>query len=40
MQILVHFKIEGMCILQSLPDTILRILLSHFLVSFTNMLAY
>ena len=40
MQILVNFKIEGMCIRQSLPDTILRILLSRFLVSFAYMLAY
>ena len=40
MQILVNFKIEGMCIRQSLPDTILRILLSGRLVSFTNRLAY
>ena len=40
MQILVNFNIEGMCIGQSLPNTILRILLSPFLVSFTNRLAY
>ena len=40
MQILVNFKIEGMYIRQSLLDTILRILLSRFLVSFTNRLAY
>ena len=40
MQILVNFKIEGMCIGQSLRDTILRILLSRFLVSFTNRQAY
>ena len=40
MQIIVNFKIEGMCIRQSLPDTILRILLSSFLVSFANWLAY
>ena len=40
MQILVNFNIEGMCIRQSLPDTILKILLSRFLVSFTDRLAY
>ena len=40
MQILVNFNIEGMCIGQNLPDTILRIFLSRFLVSFTNRLAY
>ena len=39
MQILVNFKIEGIRIRQTLPDTILRILLSRFLVSFTNRLA-
>ena len=39
MQILVDFNIEGICIRQSLPDTILRILQSLFLVSFTNQLA-
>ena len=39
-KIIVNFKIEGMCIRQSLPDSILRILLSRFLVSFTNWLAY
>ena len=36
----VNFKTDGMCIRKSLPDTILRILLSRFLVSFTNWLAY
>ena len=40
MQIIVNFKIEGMCIRQSLPDAILRILISRFLVSFANWLAY
>ena len=40
MQILVNFNIEGMCIRQSLTDTILRILLSFFLVSFTNRMVY
>ena len=40
MQILVNFEIEGSCIRQSLPDTIQWILLSRFLVSFTNRLAY
>ena len=40
MQILVNFKIEGMCIWQNILDTILRILLHPFLVSFTNRLAY
>ena len=40
MQNRVNFKTEGMCIRKSLPDTILRILLSRFLVSFTNWLAY
>ena len=40
MQILVNFEIEGTCIGQSLPDTIFWIVLSHFLVSFTNRLAY
>ena len=40
MQIIVNFKIEGMCIQQSLPDAILRILISRFLVSFANWLAY
>ena len=39
MHILVNFEIEGMCIQQSLPDTIKWILLSHFLVSFTDRLA-
>ena len=37
MQILVNFNIEGMCIRQSLSDTILRILLSCFLVSITGL---
>ena len=40
MQNRVNFKTEGMCIRKSLPDTISRILLSRFLVSFTNWLAY
>ena len=40
MQIIVNFKIEGMCIRQSLPYAILRILISRFLVSFANWLAY
>ena len=40
MQNRVNFKTEGMCIPKSLPDTILRILLSRFLVLFTNMLSY
>ena len=40
MQFHVSFKIEGMCIRQSLLDTILRILLGRFLVSFTNRLVY
>ena len=39
MQILVNFEIEGTCIRQSLPDTILWILLSRFLVSFTDRFA-
>ena len=41
MQILVNFEIEleGTCILQSLPDTILMNLLNRFLVSFTDRLA-
>ena len=38
MQILVNFEIEGTRILQSLPDTIFWILLSLFLVSFTDKL--
>ena len=33
-------KIDGMCIWQSLPDTILRILLSRYLVSLTNRLTF
>ena len=40
MQILVNFNIEGMCIQQSLPDTILIILLNLFLVTITNRQAY
>ena len=39
MQILVNFEIEGTCIRQSLPDTILWILLSRFFVSLTDRLA-
>ena len=39
MQILVNFKIAGTCIRQSLPDT-KWILLSRFLVLFTDRLAY
>ena len=40
MQILVNFDIEGTCIRQSLPDTILLILLSRFLLSDLNGSAY
>ena len=35
-----EFWIEGMCIRQSLTDTILWIVLSRFLVSFTDRLVY
>ena len=37
---IVNSKIEGMCIRQNLPDAILKILLSCFLVSFTNRQAW
>ena len=40
MQNRVNFKTQGMCIQKALPDTILRILLIRFLVSFTNWPAY
>ena len=40
MQIHVNFEIEGTCIRQSLPHTILWILLNSFLVSLTDRLAY
>ena len=40
MKIHMNFNIDGMCIRQSLLDTILRILLSRFLLSFTYRLAY
>ena len=40
MQILVNFEIEGMYIRQKLPDTIKWILLSRFLLLFTDRLAY
>ena len=39
-QVLVNFNTEGICIRQSLPCTILRILLSRCLVSLTYRLAY
>ena len=40
MQILVNFEVEGKCIRQSLPDTTKGILLSDFLLSITDRLAY
>ena len=40
MQIIVNFKIEGMCIRQSLSDSIKLTLLSCFMVSFTDGLTY
>ena len=40
MQILVNFEIEGTCIRQSLPDTILLVLIRRFQVSFTDWLVY
>ena len=40
MQIDVNFEIEGKCIQQSLQDTTLGVLFSHFLLSMTDMLAY
>ena len=40
MQIIVNFKIEGICIRQSLSDLIKYTLLSCFLVSFTDGLTY
>ena len=39
-EFLVNFEIEGKCIRQSLPDTILGFLLSRFLLSITDRLAY
>ena len=40
MQILVNFEIEGTGVRQSLPDTNQWVLLSRFLVSFTDRLTY
>ena len=40
MQILVTFEIEGKCIRQSLLDTTKGVLLSRFLLSMTDRLAY
>ena len=40
MQILVNFEIEGKCIRQSLPVTTWRVMLSRFLLSMTDRLAY
>ena len=40
MQVLVNFEIEGKCIRQSLPDTTLGVLLSRFLLSMTDSIAY
>ena len=40
MQIVVNFEIEGNCIRQSLPDTAWGVLLSRFLLSMTDRLAY
>ena len=36
LQIILIFENEGTCICQSLPDTILRIVLSCFVVGFTD----
>ena len=40
MQLLGNFDIEGKCIWQRLPDTTYEVLLSHFLLSMTDKLAY
>ena len=40
MQIVVNFEIEGKCFRQSLPDTTYEVLLSCFLLSMTDRLAY
>ena len=40
MQIHVNFEIEGKCIRQSFTDTTLGCLLSRFLISMTDRLAY
>ena len=40
MEIIVNFEIEGKCIRQSLPNTTKEVLLSCFLLSMADRLAY